>query len=429
MMYDMRTQCWATIWLTGVMLAALSVGCGDGESPADTLDAGAAADADARSVDDAAVQDDAGDAGGYAWKLPKGFPVPSVPADNPMTEEKVQLGRHLFYDKRLSGNGTQSCASCHEQKKAFADGRAVGLGSTGESHTRGSMSLANVAYASALTWANPLQTTLENQALVPLFGKTPVELGLADKELELLAVLKADTTYQQLFADAFGDDDDVYSVLNVTRAIACFERTLISGTSPYDRWANEGDDSAISEAAKRGAAMVLSDPTERFECRHCHGGFALAASVNHQGVVAGTQQFFNNGLYNIGGTGAYPSNNEGVKSVTNDPLDMGKFKPPTLRNIALTAPYMHDGSIEDLSGIIDHYAAGGRTIRSGPYVGDGSANTHKSPLLLGFILGGSERADLLAFLQSLTDDAFITNRDHENPWPAGSPAHGLSPTP
>src|SRR6516164_4993669 len=114
---------------------------------------------------------------GYQWNLPKGFPIPYVPADNPMSEAKVELGRHLFYDTRLSVNGKQSCASCHKQELAFTDGHAVGVGSTGESHSRGAMSLVNVAWSGALTWSNPALRTLEEQALVPMFGEHPVELG------------------------------------------------------------------------------------------------------------------------------------------------------------------------------------------------------------------------------------------------------------
>ena len=116
----------------------------------------------------------------YQWNLPKGFPRPYVPADNPMTTAKVELGRYLFYDTRMSVNGKSSCATCHKQELAFTDGRATGLGATGESHSRGAMSLVNVAYSAALTWSNPRMKTLEDQARVPMFGDHPVELGLQE---------------------------------------------------------------------------------------------------------------------------------------------------------------------------------------------------------------------------------------------------------
>src|SRR5262245_62990251 len=134
----------------------------------------------------------------YQWTLPPGFPPPTVPADNPMSPAKAALGRHLFYDKRLSANQTQSCATCHEQARAFTDGRAGSVGSTGEVHRRGSMSLVNVAYAEALTWANPSMTRLEDQALVPMYGEHPIELGL-DRTDRWIDRFKADPVYQRLF--------------------------------------------------------------------------------------------------------------------------------------------------------------------------------------------------------------------------------------
>jgi cytochrome c peroxidase len=160
----------------------------------------------------------------YVWNLPRNFPRPRVPATNPLSEAKAELGRYLFYDTRLSGNNTQSCATCHEQERAFTDGRAQVVGSTGEVHPRGSMSLVNVAYAAVLTWANPSLTRLEDQALVPMFGTHPVELGLPKDEAVLLARLRAESRYQALFARAFGEDP--FSLDHVTQALATFERTI-----------------------------------------------------------------------------------------------------------------------------------------------------------------------------------------------------------
>ena len=141
--------------------------------------------------------------GAYRWQLPPGFPQPRVPADNPMSEAKVELGRYLFYDKRLSFNQKQSCASCHQQALAFTDGRARAVGSTGEIHPRSSMTLVNVAYVPALTWANPTLTHLEAQALVPMFGDHPVELGMKGREDRLLERVKKVPEYQRLFPAAF----------------------------------------------------------------------------------------------------------------------------------------------------------------------------------------------------------------------------------
>src|SRR5215475_10569367 len=156
----------------------------------------------------------------YTWTLPHQWPTPRVPASNPMSAAKVELGRRLFYDTRLSGNGTQSCATCHEQARAFTDGRGRAVGSTGQVHPRGSMSLVNVAYAAALTWGNPVMTRLEDQALVPMFGDQPVELGLTRPGNETVAALRRVAVYQRLMPEAFPGEADPFSIGNVTKAIA-----------------------------------------------------------------------------------------------------------------------------------------------------------------------------------------------------------------
>jgi cytochrome c peroxidase len=163
----------------------------------------------------------------YAWNLPKGFPAPAVPSDNPMSAAKVELGRYLFYDVRLSSNGTQSCATCHRQERAFTDGLGQSIGSTGEIHPRGSMSLANVAYATTLTWANPTLTRLEDQALVPMYGDHPVELGLNRSDV-WLTMFQRDAVYADLFAAAFPGSADPVTRDNLVKALATFERSIIS---------------------------------------------------------------------------------------------------------------------------------------------------------------------------------------------------------
>jgi cytochrome c peroxidase len=364
---------------------------------------------------------DAALARGFRWRLPLGFPPPRVPYDNPMSDEKVALGRHLFYERRLSRDGTLACATCHDPARAFTDGRARAVGVTGEVHPRGSMSLANVAYSPVLTWANPLLKRLEQQALVPMFGERPVEMGLAGREKALLATLRADARYGSLFREAFPGEDDPFTLGNLTRALASFQRTLISGTSPYDRFKNGRQPDAISDAAKRGEALFFSD---RLECFHCHGGFTFSQTVDHEGKPAPEVEFHNTALYNLDGQGSYPAGGQGLLEVTGRAADMGRFKPPTLRNVAVTAPYMHDGSIATLAEVLDHYAAGGRTIAVGPHAGIGRSSPLKSPPLKGFTLSGSEKADLLAFLESLTDQAFLDDPRHQDPWPgrASSPA-------
>jgi cytochrome c peroxidase len=351
----------------------------------------------------------------YVWDLPPGFPRPRVPADNPMTTEKAALGRHLFYDTRMSVNQTFSCATCHQQALAFTDGRARGVGVTDEVHPRGSMSLANVAYAPVLTWANPTQRKLETQALVPMFGEDPVEMGLAGSETHLLVRLAMVPEYRKLFAAAFPGEQNPFTLANITRALASFQRTLLSGRSAYDRYRTGADPSAISDAAKRGEVLFFD---ERTECFHCHGGFNFTETVDYVGKGFVEVEFHNTGLYNLGDDGDYPAPNTGVHAVTEDPEDMGRFKAPSLRNIALTAPYMHDGSLASLEEVIAHYEAGGRTIASGENKGVGADNPRKSSFVKGFTLTPEERLDLKAFLESLTDHAFITDPRFSNPWPS-----------
>lgn len=354
----------------------------------------------------------------YVFDLPPGFPAPRVPADNPMSDEKVELGRYLFYDDRLSGNGTMSCASCHEQDKAFTDALPVAEGSTGDFHTLGAMSLTNAGYASTLGWANPVLRILEDQAVVPMFGETPVELGITNNEDEVLERLRAEPLYADLFSDAFptfeekNPGEDIINFNHVVLALSSFQRTLISGRSAYDRWLQDGDETALDGQAQFGREIFFS---ERADCFHCHGGVLFSDSLTHEGTVFDETPFHNNGLYNLDEQGRYPAN-QGLFEITGREEDIGRFKAPTLRNIAVTAPYMHDGSIETLGGVLDMYARGGRLIRDGDNAGDGRDHPNKSGFVHGFVMTPEERFALLAFLESLTDEAFLTDERFSDPW-------------
>ena len=351
----------------------------------------------------------------YAWKLPPGFPKPAVPADNPMTKSKVALGRRLFYDTRLSANQTQSCSSCHQQRHAFADPRMRSIGSTGTQHHRNSMSLTNVGYNATFTWAHSGIASIEQHILIPLFGDTPVELNAAGHEQEILERLASDPSYPDEFDDAFGRNAEI-DFDHVARAIASFVRSLTSFDSPFDRYAYYGDDSALTESQLRGMNLFMS---ERLECSHCHNGFNFSQFVTHESSAADDRAFHNTGLYYLEGapTAEFDA---GLQRVTNDASDRYKFKAPTLRNIARTAPYMHDGSIATLDEVIDFYAAGGREITEGPLRGDGRRNPTKSPFIKGFELTPQEKADLLSFLHSLTDTVFLDNPE------LGPPRDGLA---
>ncbi len=339
--------------------------------------------------------------GEYVWRVPDGFPIPVVPADNPMTWSKVELGRQLFYDPRLSGDGSVSCASCHQPGLAFTDGRSRAVGIHGNIHPRSAMSLTNVAYNATLGWDDPNLTRLEDQILIPLHNTQPPEMGAAGREAEILSRLKKDRHLQRLFRGAFPDETSPVTMRNVVFALASFERTLISGNSPYDRWAYGAETDALDKDQRAGARLFFSG---RLNCFRCHAGFNLSGPVKYAGSELSVARFHNTALYNEDGAGAYPIPNTGLHRHTGHRSDMGKFRAPTLRNIALTAPYMHDGSIPTLEEVLDHYAAGGRS-RGNPQTMHLNSNT--DPLMSGFELSPLEKRQLIAFLHALTDQAFI----------------------
>lgn len=361
--------------------------------------------------------------GNWTWVLPAGVdtvPPPEVPADNPMSIEKVALGRFLFYDKRLSGNGTFSCGSCHFQHLAFTDGRATSIGSTGQIHPRAAQPLANAAFSTTLTWANFSLATLEQQMLNPLFGESPVEMGVNDaNQAEILQRLANDnnplTDYRQRFAQVYPGQADPYTWGNVIKAIAAFERTIFSFNSRYDQ-AVRGQ-ITLTASEERGRNLFNG---ETAECFHCHGSFNFTDQVVHAGIsrIDLETPFHNTGLYNIDGQGGFPAPNRGIFELSGTPSDMGKFRAQTLRNVAVTAPYMHDGSIATLEEVVDFYAAGGRLLSSGPYMGDGRANPYKSDLVSAIRLSTQDKADLVAFLKTLTDDDLLTNPDYADPFPS-----------
>jgi cytochrome c peroxidase len=334
----------------------------------------------------------------FEWRLPRGLPRPEVPADNPMSTVKVALGRRLFYDTRLSGNRTFACASCHQQPHAFTDGRARAIGATGQSHARSTMTLTNVAYNSSFGWADPSVRTLETQMAVPMLNEHPIEMGLAGREAEI--VRRFDTRDDRpWFAASFPRDPVPVSLSNIIKAIAAFERTLVSADSPFDRYLYRDERTAITPDAVRGMKLFFS---ERLGCSGCHAGFNLSGPVTFSGAPKPILSFTNTGLYDLDGKGAYPSGDHGLMDVTRNARDMGRFRAPTLRNIALTAPYMHDGSVPSLDGVIAHYAEGGK----GPL---------RAPQLKKFESSPSEVGDLVAFLESLTDTPFVTNPAFSDP--------------
>jgi cytochrome c peroxidase len=321
----------------------------------------------------------------FSSRVPRWFPVPKIPVDNPITEAKVELGRWLFYDERLSGNGTYSCGSCHQQALAFTDGLAHAIGSTGQHHSRSTMSLTNVVYNASFGW-DARKWSLEAQMEVPMYNEHPIEMGLKGREIEVLARFTKQKRDLERFREAFPSDESPISVANIIKAIASFERVLVSADSPFDRYLYSDDRTGMTASARRGVTLFFSD---RLRCSECHG------SVN----VSGPTIF----------AGAMPSDPEAFFHDTGVAAKPTKFRAPTLRNIAVTAPYMHDGSLGTLKDVVQHYARGGRP------------RPEKSDRVRGFAISPEETEDLIAFLGSLTDERFLTNPAFSNPHLVPSP--------
>jgi cytochrome c peroxidase len=290
------------------------------------------------------------------------LPAVPVPADNPQSEEKIELGRMLFFDKGLSLDRTHSCASCHDPELAFRDGRSRAQGFRGRELPRRSPSVLNAAYNPVQFW-DGRASTLEQQAEGPLLGATEMSLL---SEGRLIRRVQAVPEYRQRFRAVFGGGP---TLKNVTQAIAAFERTLVTPNGRFDRYLR-GDKSALGDGEKRGLILFIG----KAACSQCHNGPNLTDNRFHRlGLAAGPGP-----------------RDAGRLRVTGKESDRACFKTPTLRNSALTAPYMHDGSLKTLSDVIDFYDRGGDAVRG------------KSPLIVRLDLSAQEKADLLAFLQSLT---------------------------
>ncbi|MBU50468.1 MAG: di-heme enzyme [Deltaproteobacteria bacterium] len=349
----------------------------------------------------------------YTWNLPPGFSPPPDPPDNPTTAAKVKLGRYLFYDKRLSLKENVSCGTCHKQHLAFTDGEAVGTGTTGQKHIRSSMSIVNVGYLPTLTWANPLLTSLENQALVPLFGEEPTEMGLSGLQQLLYERLNKTDIYPDMFAEAFPEAEQPIHYRYIIRALGSFQRTMISGNARFDKWRRTKDDALLTTQEHQGRKLFFS---KELSCFRCHGGRDLRDFVDEDQQLVKDVVFHNTGLYNVDGKGGFPAGNQGLVEVSTEKADIGKFRVPSLRNIALTAPYMHDGSIKTLREVIEHYARGGRLIKEGEHQGDGKLNPRKSELIKGFTITEDEKDALIAFLKTLTDQTFLNDPRFSDPF-------------
>lgn len=298
----------------------------------------------------------------FALEIPAGWPPPPLREDNPLTGASVQLGKILFFDERLSLGRGVSCASCHLPGRAFSDSLPLSRGVHGKPGMRNAPSLANVAYHPLLDRDGGVPT-LEQQVFVPLFAEEELD---SDPQ-QVVDLLKDDPVIQDLGRRAYGRPFDLYVL---TRSIANYERTLISGHSRYDRYLS-GNTGALGPAEARGMQLFFGDAG----CAACHAGLDLS----------------DHGFHNIG-TSAGDASDPGRQRITLDPADRGKFKTPSLRNVAITGPYMHDGSMASLEEVISHYNAGGQP------------DPRKDPRITPLQLSTGQQQDLAAFLRALTDD-------------------------
>jgi cytochrome c peroxidase len=318
--------------------------------------------------------------------------------ENIFTKEKAELGRYLFYDRRLSVNNTKACASCHAQQFSFTDNYVKSIGAFGDLHQRNAKPLINIIFNKHLTAADSTLHFPEQQISKPMFNEHPVEMGWNGNEATILNRLREDTSYKKLFTEAFPGNENAVTVKNVQQSITSFVKSIFSFNSAYDKYFYQKEENALTASQKNGMALFFSD---RLKCSICHGG------INFNKPAAG--DYFNTGLYNLEGRGFYPSYDMGLYEKTKIATDIGKYKVPTLRNLAFTAPYFHDGSAESLIGVIEVYENGGRGE-------EGKLNCFKSNLITGFKLTSQERKDLLEFLISLSDSSVLINPRYANPF-------------
>jgi cytochrome c peroxidase len=336
-----------------------------------------------------------------------GLPPVPIPPDNPQTPEKIALGDKLFHEKRFSTTGTVACANCHAKEKAFTDSPLkVSEGIDKLTGTRNAPTVLNAVYMKKQFW-DGRSPSLEDQALHPFVN--PVEMGLKDHE-PILALVRSDPEYTAAFKSVFGKTGDAITMKEVTQAIASFERTQVFGDSPFDRWYYGGDPNAMSAAQKRGFDIFVNEG----RCVSCHTieqTQALFTDNRFHNVGVGindvqddvpelAREFvkaeYTNSEVDVEVLGNKKTSELGRFAVSRGFDDLGAFKTPTLRNVALTAPYMHDGSLATLRDVVVHYNNGGVTVAGNP------VNDFLSGGVRPLNLSDQQIDDLVAFMEALT---------------------------
>lgn len=308
-------------------------------------------------------------------------------------QTQIDLGHHLFFDKKLSINGTKSCASCHDPIFAFTDGYRKSQGAYADVLPHNAPSCLNLNTYQSLNWASPNITTLVQQNAKPLFAQNPIELGIDTLNTTILNQFQKNKKYCFLFKKAFPKQKNVFLWRNIQTALAAYTAQLTARNSKYDQW-KQGDLTALSPDEKAGADLFFS---EKLACAKCHNGKDLSIAEND------TTNFYNIGLYQ-----KYPETDDGL-------YHQGRFRTPSLRNIAITAPYMHDGSVEKLEDVIKIFEHGGQLLSYGNQKGNGALNPQKSIKIKPFSISEIERRQIISFLYTLTDTTYLQKPLFQDP--------------
>lgn len=320
-------------------------------------------------------------------------------------EENIdaQIGRLLFYDVRLSVNSTKSCATCHDPQFAFTDGLKTPAGAFGDAVKRNTPTLINLSDNETFNWADDKILSLQQQSDIPLFGRHPVEMGNDSANTKALEFVFKDNNYVPLISRKSLKQ---LNWVNVKDFIATYVKTFNFHNAKYDR--SQKGKTILSADERAGQKLFFSD---RLNCRKCHSGNDF-----DQPEFTRMNTYQNIGLYNIGKDSLYANDDNGLYNETRDKDDIGKFKIPSLRNIAITAPYFHDGSAADLNEVIEHYSRGGRLIVKGAFAGDGKLHPNKNQFIEGFTITAKEKKQLISFLQTLTDTSYLKWQFYRNPF-------------
>lgn len=325
---------------------------------------------------------------------------------------QIEIGHALFFDKNLSVNHSRSCASCHDPHYAFTDGYRTSITPRGEPLKHNAPSLLNTQSFAFYDWDNLHARNYESQMNRPLFNRHPMEMGLDEHWDSFKQYVCKTKYYSERLSPLMDDPETDLTPSFIKTCLTQYLEQIKSRNAPIDHYL-AGNEHAISLRAKRGLKLFMGN---KLKCGRCH---MLPDFTSNTRSENPDSIFFNTGLYNMKNTQGYPEEDNGIRKYTKNPDDDGKFRVPGLRNVMLTAPYMHDGSVATIQEVLEIYKKGGRVISSGPYTGDGATHPSKDPRISGFRLSKNEERDVILFLESLTDTSYLQKEIFLNPFHSG----------